>query len=238
MSRSDANDMLVAVVPIRAGSKGLPGKNIRPLAGMPLYMHAVRQGLRTAGRVLLTTDIAEIRQDDLPDNCILCPRPTGLAADDTPIASVITHLIESQKLLDQNILLLQATSPLRTDADVRTAIALFEQSRHDLVMSVVERDRGVLKYGMMDGDRFTGLRDTAYGFQNRQSLPPVYGPNGAVYVFSAARFMATGGFPSERVGAFEMPANRSFDIDNEADFQSVEGRMIDERSSADTRTSL
>jgi CMP-N-acetylneuraminic acid synthetase len=226
MSANKVTKRYIAVVPVRAGSKGLPGKNLRCLDGVPLYLHAVAQGLRTVGRVLLSTDIPAIRQSDLPANVTLCVRPAELAADDTPMESVVAHLIEEHDLAGQTLVLLQATSPLRSDEDVLTAIALHAEGRHDLVMSVVARDSGVLKYGTLVGSDFSAMRDAAHCFSNRQSLPKVYGPNGAVYVFGADRFAAAEGFPTRCIGATEMPANRSIDIDTVDDFYSVDAKFI------------
>ena len=71
-----------AVIPLRAGSRGLPGKNIRPLAGRPLYMHAVAQALGAgASQVLISTDIPEVLQADLPAGVKAWPRPPELAGD-------------------------------------------------------------------------------------------------------------------------------------------------------------
>lgn len=215
----------IAVVPVRAGSKGLSSKNLMPLDGVPLYLRAVRQGLRTVGRVLLSTDIVEINEVDLPDGCTLCRRPEHLADDDTPMAAVIEHLIVERSLQDATIVLLQATSPLRVDQDIQKAMALFLEGGHDMVLSVVKRDRGVLKYGTLENNRFTAMREQAFCFYNRQQLPPVFGPNGAVYVFQAQGFLDVNGFPSERIGAFDMPADRSADIDTMEDFHDVE-RML------------
>lgn len=226
MNEGKVTKRYIAVVPVRAGSKGLPGKNLRSLDGVPLYLHAVAQGLRTAGRVLLSTDIPVIRQSDLPANVTLCVRPSELAADDTPMEPVVAHLIEEHDLAGQTLVLLQATSPLRTDEDVLAAIALHAEGRHDLVMSVVARDSGVLKYGTLIGSDFSAMRDPTHCFSNRQSLPKVYGPNGAVYVFDADRFTAAEGFPSRCIGATEMPANRSVDIDTADDFDCVEAKFI------------
>lgn len=235
MIKETGRGKLIAVVPARAGSKGLVGKNIRLLDGTPLYLHAVRQGQRTVGRVLLSTDIAEITQAGLPEGCTLCPRPAHLATDDTPMAPVIANLIETHALQDHILVLLQSTSPLRSDEDIASAIALFAAGQHDLVMSVVERDRGVLKYGTLHDGQFTAMRNPKHCFTNRQSLPPVHGPNGAVYVFSAARFIAAGGFPSRRIGAIEMPVERSLDIDTIEDFRLAEARMIANRAMAERR---
>ncbi|MFK7856957.1 MAG: hypothetical protein AB8B79_22775 [Granulosicoccus sp.] len=212
----------VAVVPVRAGSKGLEGKNLLRIDDTPLYLRAVQQGLRTIGRVLLSTDIKEINQDDLPEGCTLCPRPAELSADDTPMAPVIDHLINSMNLQEQTLVLLQATTPLREDYDIQAALSLHDQGRHDLVMSVVESDPGTLKYGTLSESDFTAMRDTSHCFQNRQNLPKVHKPNGAVFVFSAASFMSCQGFPTTRVGAVEMPSDRSSDIDTLDDFLYVE----------------
>lgn len=211
-----------AVVPIRAGSKGLPGKNVMPLDGVPLYLRAVWQGLRTVGRVLLSTDIAEIDEANLPEGCILCRRPANLAGDKTPMAAVIEHLIFERSLQGATIVLLQATSPLRQDHDIQKAMAMFREGGRDMVLSVVERDRDVLKYGTIEDNTFTAMREQAFCFYNRQQLPPVFSPNGAVYVFAANRFLEAKGFPSERIGAIEMPVDRSADIDTLDDLRLVE----------------
>jgi N-acylneuraminate cytidylyltransferase len=119
---------------------------------------------------------------------------------------------------------------LREDADIESAVALHANGAYDIVMSVVARDRGVLKYGTLNGNHFVAMRDPAYCFENRQALPEVYGPNGAVYVFSAARFMESEGFPTARIGVVEMPANRSTDIDTAEDFRRVEDFMVANKS--------
>ena len=232
MTSSLSINDVVAVVPVRAGSKGLPGKNLMPLDGVPLYLRAVYQGFRTVGRVLLSTDIAEIDGSDLPEGCTLCQRPEHLAADNTPLAAVIGHLIVERSLQGATIILLQATSPLRSDQDIEKAVTLFREGGHDMVLSVVERDRGALKYGTMENNTFTALSEEAFCFSNRQKLPPVFGPNGAVFVFEADRFLDVNGFPSERMGAIEMPADRSVDIDTLHDLHRVELVLQKQRSAS------
>lgn len=225
MSTLPVSGDVVAIVPVRAGSKGLPGKNIMPVDGVPLYLHAVSQGMRTVGKVLLSTDIDEIDNAALPSGCTLCRRPSELAADETPMDAVIGHLIEDRALAGKTLVLLQATSPLRLDGDILAALELFRTRQYDMVLTVVERDRGVLKYGTLEGNRYTAMRAQRFCFFNRQQLPAVHGPNGAVYVFDADRFIDAGGFPCERIGAVEMPVERSVDIDTLADLHHVEGSM-------------
>ena len=222
MSTQSRPNELTAIVPIRAGSKGLPNKNIMLVNGLPLYMHAVSQAIRTVGSVVLSTDIESIDEIGLPPFCTLCRRPRELATDDTPMEDVIRHLIEEQSLVGTTLVLLQATSPLRSDNDVNAGLSLFKKGHHDLVMSVVERDRSALKYGILEGTSFGALREPSFCFANRQSLPRIHGPNGAIYIFEAETFIRSNGFPTQKIGAIEMPIERSTDIDDLVDLQLIE----------------
>ncbi len=211
-----------AVIPLRAGSKGLPGKNTRLLAGKPLYRHAVDVALQAgAQRVILSTDIPEILSAELPHHVQALARPAHLCGDDVPMAPVLFHAVEGAQCKG-TVVLLQATSPLRQARDIQEALAVFATERHELVMSVTSADSGVLKWGRTDGDRFVPLSDPAHCFSNRQSLPPVVRPNGAVYVMRAEWFLASGSFVSERIGLVHMSPERSQDIDTLADFERCE----------------
>jgi N-acylneuraminate cytidylyltransferase len=214
-----------AVIPLRAGSKGLPGKNTRLLAGKPLYRHAVDAALAAgAQRVILSTDISQLLSAELPPAVDAIQRPLDLCGDAVPMAPVLSHALQSAACTG-TVVLLQATSPLRQAADIQAALGLFATGQHELVMSVTEADRGVLKWGRLDGDRFVPLSDPAHCFANRQSLPPVVRPNGAVYVMNAEWFLKRGSFVSERIGVVPMSAERSQDIDTLADFERCEAAL-------------
>lgn len=218
-----------AVIPLRGGSKGLPGKNTRLLVGKPLYRHAVDLALAAgAQRVIVTTDIPEILSAALPHGVQTVERPAQLCGDDVPMAPVLAHALQSAGG-EGTIVLLQATSPLRQVVDVQAALDVFGTGQHELVMSVTEADRGVLKWGCVEGDRFVPLSDPAYCFSNRQSLPPVVRPNGAVYVMQAEWFLARGSFVSERIGLVQMSPARSQDIDTLADFERCEAALATQR---------
>ncbi|NNE89992.1 MAG: acylneuraminate cytidylyltransferase family protein, partial [Silicimonas sp.] len=210
-----------AIVPVRSGSKGLVGKNLKPLAGIPLWERAVAHGLDAGAGVLVTTDSAEVLKQGKRDRVAFLDRPVELAADDAPMGPVILHALE-QIEGPARIVLLQPTSPLRAREDVEDSIALHATGRFDLVKTVTATDAGILKYGTMDDGQFIPVSDPAYCFTNRQDLPPVMKPNGAVYVFDRDWFLANGGFATDRIGGVVMPAERSFDIDTEADFLRAE----------------
>lgn len=214
-----------AVIPLRAGSKGLPGKNTRLLAGKPLYRHAVDAALEAgAYRVILTTDIPEVMSASYPLAVQTIQRPLALCGDAVPMAPVLSHALQAAAC-EGTVVLLQATSPMRQASDIQAALHVFASGQHELVMSVTEADRGVLKWGRLDGDRFMPLSEPAFCFANRQSLPPVVRPNGAVYVMNAEWFLKRGSFVSERIGVLQMSAERSQDIDTLADFERCEASL-------------
>ncbi len=218
----------LAIIPLREGSKGLRGKNCRPLAGKPLFLHSVEQALRTVGRCVITTDISDVLTGSFPVGCQVISRPTALAGDHTPMAPVLMHLFErfrEERTLPRIAVLLQATSPTRRDEDVRRALAVYQEGQFELVMSVVRTDPGVLKYGFARGNRFTPVSRPDFCFSNRQSLPEIVRPNGAVYVFSPETFLQNGGWPTRSIGSIEMPGTYSIDIDTEADFKHAQDQL-------------
>lgn len=216
---------MIAVVPVRAGSKGLPGKNLRGLAGKPLYQHAVLQGLRFADRCIVTTNIPEIINSKLPERTLILERSAKLSSDQATMSNVIKDIILRLKLTNEILLLLQATSPLRTDNDIKAILDLHTNSNYKMVMTVVLNDSAVLKYGMVKGQKYYPIASPEYCFENRQNLPKVYRHNGAVYAFSALEFTNAGGFPSDSIGTVVMPKNRSVDIDTLSDFREIENYL-------------
>jgi N-acylneuraminate cytidylyltransferase len=215
-----------AVIPLRDGSKGLPGKNTRWLAGKPLYRYAVDLALQLgAQRVLISTDIEEVLSANLPQGVEALRRPVELCGDTVPMAPVLSHALKAADIQGV-VVLLQATSPMRQSADMALALERFATGRHELVMSVTEADRGVLKWGQIHGDRFVPLSDPAYCFSNRQSLPAVVRPNGAIYVMDAKWFLGRDSFVTEHIGVVQMSAAHSQDIDTLADFERCEAALL------------
>src|SRR5688500_18096047 len=141
------DELVLGIIPARAGSKGVPNKNLRPLAGRPLLAYAA-EAARASGvidRLVLSTDSKEIaavgRQLGIE---VPFERPTALARDDTPMVSVMQHAL--QELADKGwhpdiVVLLQPTSPLRRGEQIRAAVTLLRESKADSVVTVVEVPR-------------------------------------------------------------------------------------------------
>lgn len=220
----DAPVSLVAVVPVRGGSRGLPGKNVRDLAGVPLYLHAVRQAQRCgADVVIVSTDIDEILDGaDADPTYIAHRRPVDLRGDDIPMDLVLVDALALPEAVDSDVILLQATSPLRTDEHVRDCVRLYRRGRFELVLSVRAEEPSVLKCGTSQDGAFIPLRSAVDTFSNRQSLPEVYRPNGAVYVFGSSWMRGRQTLATDSIGMYEMDSESSVDIDVLEDFERCE----------------
>lgn len=218
-----------AIIPLRAGSKGLPNKNILPLNGKPLYLYTVDAALNAgANRIIISTDISNILHANHIDKINCVARPPHLCGDTVDMATVLLDLIVSQSLKG-TIVLLQATSPLRSAESIQKGLHLFNSQTYNLIMGVTHAKPEVLKWGLIDDNHFLPISKPEYCFTNRQHLPEIVRPNGALYVFNADWFVNNGGFIGNnlpKIGALLMDEQSSLDIDNIADFLACEQALL------------
>ena len=210
------------VIPIRAGSKGLPGKNIRMLAGMPLFMHSVACA-RAAGidDIVVATDIEDVLQS--ADHQFRVYRRSPESATDTaPTHDVLIEVISALGLEDRMIVLLQATSPLRRPETVRKVISLFKAGAFDVCCSVSEIDNTLLKAGLVNGESIVPLLSAKAQFSPRQELPRSYKMDGGTFVFSGAWLLERGNLETDRIGVVISGSEEFGDIDDMSDFNRVE----------------
>ena len=217
----------IAIIPARAGSKGLAGKNTKKLAGVPLYQHAIEQA-QAAGitDVLISTDSKEILDTNQITGVRAIKRPDHLATDSTPMIDVLTDLVAHHIPNNSLVVLLQPTSPLRRADHIQGALDVYAQGTFDIVVSAVEMDRSILKAGLLVGNTYNPINKPEYVFSNRQSLPPVYKHNGAIYIFSRDWLHLNQSFDTDRIGLFEMSVADSLDIDNADDFDRCEAEIL------------
>jgi CMP-N,N'-diacetyllegionaminic acid synthase len=170
---------VVALIPARGGSKGIPRKNLAPLAGRPLLAWTVDAALasRTVTRTIVSTDDEEIAHAAEELGAEVLARPPDLAADETPMRDAIVHALEELPGTEV-LVLLQPTSPLRRAEHVDAAVELLLESGADSVVSVVEVPHRYRPGSLMAlaGDRLVTLADAHYG--TRQEKPVVYARNG------------------------------------------------------------
>lgn len=219
----------LAVIPARGGSKGIPGKNIRPLGGKPLICHSIDHARAVCpdADICLSTDSGQIRAV-AEDYGLPVPflRPAELATDTAPTADVLLHALDwyaDQGRHYDTVLLLQPTSPLRTPDQIRRALDLYAATRPDMVVSV--RPAAANPYYDIFETRPDGTLSISKGdglYTRRQDAPRVWQYNGAIYVISAVslRRMPMGKFP--RRIPFEMSTETSLDLDSLLDWQLAE----------------
>ncbi len=212
---------LTAIVPARAGSKGVVGKNLLKLGNHTLVERAVLigQNCDRVDRVLVSTDDREMHQLAANlDAAAPAMRPDHLASDTATTADVVRHLIGEASIEAGWLLLLQPTSPLRTLDDLNAVLDLAETEGAQAVASVTEheepRPEKLLK--LNDGVLEPYLKTRYEG--PRQALPLPYALNGAFYLVDRDLFLETGSFLPPGVRAFVMPEERSANIDTPTDW--------------------
>ena len=215
----------IATICARGGSKGLPGKNIRPFAGRPLIVHTIAQALACSDidGVYVSTDderIADVARD--AGGTVPYLRPAALATDQAGKLPVIEHLVahlEAQGEQIERIVDLQPTSPLRESADIAAALRANPQAQ--LVFSVSEAaDNPYFNLVEPGADGWVHL-SKGQGTARRQDVPPVHAVNGAIYVWQRAALAhaAVHGMWSVNAAVYVMPRWKSVDIDTLEDFE-------------------
>ena len=225
---------ILAVIPARGGSKGLPGKNIRPLCGLPLIAHSIRAAALTpeVTRCVVTTDsteIAEVARAHGGEAPFV--RPAELAGDDTPMAPVIRHCLEwverDEDTRYDAVLLLDPTSPARVPQQLAEAAAtLASRPSLDGVVSVSEPTFNPVWVGVRP-DASGGLTrffDGGAGVTRRQDAGRFLRINGNFYLWRAefVRRMETSWFDEGVHAGIEIPEAQAFSIDDDYEFRLIE----------------
>ena len=216
---------VIATICARGGSKGLPGKNLRPLAGKPLIVHTIEQALacESIEGVFVSTDDAAIAEVATRAGAqVPYLRPAELATDEAPKLPAIEHLVthlERGGMEVDTVVDLQPTSPLRRPQDIEAALALRDDA--DLVVGVTEPSHNPY-YTLAESDAQGRLQPSKRAnFVRRQDAPAVWGLNGSIYVWRRAALpkAIAEGFWSVRIKPYAMPRRRSVDIDDLEDFE-------------------
>ncbi len=223
---------MLAIIPARGGSKGLPGKNIRPLMGKPLIQYTVEAALnaRNITRVIVSTDDLEIAEAArIAGAEIPFMRPTNLAQD-TSLA-IDTYLYTVEKLSTEtnpikDLVVLLPTAPLRTGADIDGAINLYREKNADSVVSYYKADHPIQWHKFLGPDgSLQSVFPEGERLANRQEEREAYLPNGAIYVFRYDMLKNKRVYYTDKSYPYLMPRVRSIDIDTIDDFELAEFYM-------------
>jgi CMP-N,N'-diacetyllegionaminic acid synthase len=228
---------VLGVVTARAGSKGIPGKNTKLLAGKPLILYTIEAALASGAfdRVILSTDDEAAAAIARQAGCeVPFMRPAALAADDTPHLPVMQHAIawlrDREHYEPESVMTLLPTSPLCQPAHMREAVELARSSGADSVIGVDELPSHFNPMRVVSIDRdgwarlFVGGAPVKRRPGRRQDMPPAWVMNGAIYLFKA-RFLFDPVEPNlygDRVAAMVMPPPYGLNLDEPEDWDRAE----------------
>ena len=220
------NRKVLALIPARGGSKGVPRKNVREVGGKPLIAWTIEaaKASRYVDRVILSSDDREIIDVAAAWGCeVPFVRPKELATDVADSMSVVRHAIGALPERYDYLVLLQPTSPMRRAQDIDGAIELCVDAKAPACVGVCEPDKSPFWMLKLDGTNVVHpLFAESEIPDRRQDAPRVYALNGAVYVARTDHLAGGGTFLAPGAVGFAMPKERSFDIDTELDLKIVD----------------
>lgn len=219
---------LLGVIPARGGSKGVPGKNIRLAGGKPLIAWTIEaaQSSKFLDRVVLSSDDQAIIAEAHKFNCdVPFIRAANLADDESRTIDVVIDVIERCPGYEW-VVLLQPTSPLRTAQDIDNAIERCIELNAPSCASVCLAQESPYWMFTVDQDNHLNPLISNSGMTRRQDLPPAYSLNGAIYVAKSEWLLRERMFVSSDTIAYEMPQERSLDIDTEYDFLQLNQSLL------------
>jgi len=225
-------DPCLAVIPARGGSKGLPGKNIRPLCGLPLIAHSIECARRVPriARTIVSTDsediaaIARAHGGDVP-----FLRPAELAQDSTPTLPVLVHALDELERRDgqtyASLLLLEPTSPGRLPEDIDAAFRILDADpAADGAIGCSQPAFNPFYVGVVEQQGYLARAFPGVAAVRRQDVPPFLRINGTLYLWRTelVRRAQSSWLDAGRYRAVEIPEQRAFSIDDLYEFQQAE----------------
>ena len=222
---------IIAFIPARGGSKGVPGKNIKNLGGKPLIVHSIEyaQQSQYINEIIVSTDCKEIQEISMKSGAKIINRPYELADDLSTTESAIEHFINQTEYIPEIIILLQPTSPIRPKNSLDYAIKYFQNGGYDSLLSVCPTHRFFWKI------KSNNIINPEYDFENRPRRQDLsrnkmnFIENGSLYIFTTQHFNKTGNRLGGKIGYVEWPESYSLEIDVPLDFilaESIYNEMI------------
>jgi CMP-N,N'-diacetyllegionaminic acid synthase len=223
---------MLAIIPARGGSKGVPRKNIRQLANKPLIQWTIEAAMNASciDRIILSTDDHEIA-DVCRTSGIEIPfmRPNELAKDGS--LGIDCYIYTMERLISEfdydedEFVVLLPTAPFRNAADIDNAVEMFYSMDADSVISCAQLPHPLDWVCRIDGHGKLNRISGSFKMANRQEADILYVPNGGVSVFKYSILKKNYSFYTDNTHGYIMPPERSIDIDTEYDFSYAEYLM-------------
>lgn len=220
---------MLAIIPARGGSKGVPGKNIKELAGKPMIAYTIEAAIKSRifEKIIVSTDSKEIAKAATDFGAeVPFMRPEAIAGDLVSSDDVILHALDfykNQGTVYDEVCKLQPTSPLRNAEHIKKAYQLFKEKEADFLVSVCECEHSPLWAGQIGLDlRLDYFISEEVKRACRQDMPTYYRLNGAIYIARTESFYQNKNFLGKNSIAYIMGQTESVDIDSYLDFELAE----------------
>ncbi|WP_299204832.1 acylneuraminate cytidylyltransferase family protein [uncultured Amphritea sp.] len=228
MLKRTRNSKYLAVIPARGGSKRLPGKNLKLLAGIPLLSWTINaaRNSQCIDKIVVSSDDDCILTLAEKEGVVALRRPASISADTSSTVDALIHAVAEEGEGFDHIVLLQPTSPLRNESHIDAAIDYSELKKSPSVVSVCEVDHSPLWENTLPNDNSLKgfIRSDVVG-KRSQDLDIYYRLNGAIYIVSIDRLIAENCLIFDESFAFIMDKESSVDIDTIYDFLYAEAML-------------
>lgn len=224
---------ILALIPARGGSKGLPGKNIRPLCGRPMIAWTIEKARKSRylDLVLVSTDseeIAAIAREWGASAPFL--RPPELSGDAAHSLDAVVHALDQLKATGQEyewLVLLEPTSPLREDGDIDNMLERLaaKQDQWDAIVSVGEVKEHPAIVKKIENECIVPFVAAAKTTYRRQDNEEAFFPYGVAYIVKIATLLSERTFYPERCGYYRIKRYQNYEVDDLHDFVCIEGIM-------------
>lgn len=232
--------MRLCTIAVRGGSKGVPGKNWREINGLPLFAYSLLQAVESElfDRIVVTSDANEVLATAKAFGATdIVVRPSTLATDTSGKVPAIVHALQeterANNMTFDTIVDLDATSPLREISDIHGAVSLLERLKIDSVITASEAHRSPY-FNLVEVNSDTGKVEVSKKLPNsilrRQDAPRSFDMNASIYVWNRNSLVENPQVFFDNTKIFEMPQERSMDIDSEFDFKIVSW-LLEQRGS-------
>lgn len=214
--------MILAIIPARCGSKGIPYKNIYPINNKPMISYSIETLKQTlVHNIYVSTDCDEIKNISMLYGASVIDRPKAISSDTSKTIECIKHSISFLQLSDEDIVVLvQPTSPLTLSEDINNGLSMIISNKYDCVISATE-NHSIL--WTQNSDNLLSPKDHNPSNRiRRQDMTKVFAETGSFYIFRVSNIRKYYSLYGNNVGFVEMPKSRSFEIDSLDDIKIIE----------------